>query len=128
MRHEKGRGSMVVFPRARIGVLLLLLLGGWLATGTAARGAGGGDAGELFLTKVGPLLKERCLACHGDDPKKLRGKLDLRTRDATLQGGESGEPAVVPGKPEESPLYLAVTREDPLLAMPPKENDKLAAE
>ena len=30
-----------------------------------------------------------------------------------LQGGESGEPAVVPGVPEESPLYAAVTREDP---------------
>jgi hypothetical protein len=128
---------MVVLPKARVGVvplppLLLLLLVGWLAIGTAARGAGGGGAGagagELFATKVGPLLKERCLGCHGDDPKKLRGKLDLRTREATLQGGESGEPAVVPGKPEESPLYLAVTREDPLLAMPPKENDKLAAE
>jgi mono/diheme cytochrome c family protein len=86
----------------------------------------GAAAAEIFLGKVGPLLKERCLSCHGDDPKKLRGGLDLRTREAMLRGGESGEPSVAPGQPEESPLYLAVTRSDPTLAMPPKDNDKLS--
>ena len=94
----------------------------------AAPAADGGAAADLFLARIGPLFKQRCLACHGDDPKKLKGGLDLRSREAMLQGGESGEPAVVPGVPDESPLYRAVTREDPTLAMPPKENDKLAAE
>jgi hypothetical protein len=74
------------------------------------------------------LLKERCLGCHGGDPKKIRGDLDLGSRAGMLRGGESGEPAVVPGAAEESPLYIAVRREDPALAMPPKDNDKLAAE
>lgn len=86
------------------------------------------QAEDLFLAKVGPLLREKCLGCHGDDPQKLRGKFDVRSREAMLRGGLSGEPAVVPGQPEDSPLYLAVTRHDPDLAMPPKENDKLAVE
>ncbi len=49
---------------------------------------------------------------------------------STLKGGDSGKPAIVAGKPEESPLYLAVTRthDDDWKAMPPKEADKLYAE
>lgn len=82
----------------------------------------------LFATRVVPLLKQKCLACHGDDAKDLRGELDLRSLAATLRGGESGSPSVVPGKPLESPLYLAALRtHDDWSAMPPKENDKLTA-
>ena len=79
----------------------------------------------LFARKVLPLFKEKCLACHGNDPKKLKGDLDLRTRAGLLKGGESEESSVVPGKPLQSPLYLAITRkhEDDWEAMPPKEND-----
>ena len=35
---------------------------------------------KYFDESVLPLLKANCLKCHGDDPKKLKGKLDLRTR------------------------------------------------
>ncbi|MFN9914855.1 MAG: DUF1549 domain-containing protein, partial [Pirellulaceae bacterium] len=59
----------------------------------------------------------------------VKGDLDLRSRAAVLKGGESGEPSLVPGRPEESPLYLAATRtHDDWEAMPPKEADKLYAE
>jgi mono/diheme cytochrome c family protein len=109
----------------------MLWLGGWLAVVTPACAAAEADtvaAEELFLDRVGPLLKQRCLACHGDDPQKIKGGLDLRSREAMLRGGESGEPAVAPGASGESPLYLAVMREDPAAAMPPKDNDRLAPE
>jgi hypothetical protein len=79
-----------------------------------------------FADKVLPVLKAKCFACHGDDPKKLKGGLDLRSRAALLKGGDSGKPTVVPGKPGDSPLYLAVTRRSAdWSAMPPKENDRL---
>jgi hypothetical protein len=69
------------------------------------------------------------LACHGQDEKSIKGGLDLRTLASTLKGGESEAPAILPGKPNESPLYLAVTRKhDTWQAMPPKEADKLYAE
>lgn len=86
------------------------------------------DAEQLFLVKVWPTVKAKCIACHGDDETKLKGDFDLRTREAAIKGGESGKPAIVPGSPDKSPFYLSVTRHDEDLAMPPKENDKLSAE
>ena len=85
----------------------------------------------LFARKVLPLFTAKCLACHGEDPKKkLKGDFDMRSRVGLLRGGESKDPSVVPGKPLQSPLYLAITREheDDWEPMPPKENDKLSAE
>ncbi|HSH93549.1 MAG TPA: PSD1 and planctomycete cytochrome C domain-containing protein [Roseimicrobium sp.] len=87
------------------------------------------DAELLFVRRIAPLFHEKCLACHGSDPEKIKGGLDMRTPASTLKGGDSGKPAFVSGKPEESPLYLAVTRKhDDWEAMPPKEADKLYAE
>ncbi|MCP4817514.1 MAG: DUF1549 domain-containing protein, partial [Planctomycetaceae bacterium] len=82
----------------------------------------------LFAFQVEPLLTTRCLACHGSDPKDIKGELDLRHVAGLLKGGESGQAAVAPGKPGQSPLYLAATRgTDDWSAMPPKENDRLSA-
>ena len=89
------------------------------------------EADLLFARKVLPLFKAKCLACHGEDPKKkLKGDFDMRSRASLLKGGESEDPSIVPSKPLQSPLYLAVTRkhEDDWEPMPPKENDKLSAE
>ena len=47
-------------------------------------------AGEkLFALKVKPMLAQKCMACHGDDPKKIKGDFDMRTREAMLHGGET---------------------------------------
>ena len=88
------------------------------------------DATALFVRRVWPLFQEKCLACHGNDEQKIKGGFDLRTLASTLKGGESEKPSIVPGKPEESPLYLASTRqhEDDWDPMPPKDADKLYTE
>jgi len=89
------------------------------------------EADLLFARKVLPIFKAKCLACHGEDPKKkLKGDFDMRSRASLLKGGGSEDPSIVPSKPLQSPLYLAVTRkhEDDWEPMPPKENDKLSAE
>jgi mono/diheme cytochrome c family protein len=83
-------------------------------------------AERLFTLKVLPLLKAKCFGCHGDDADDIKGQFDVRSREAMLKGGESEEPAVVAGKPQESPLYLAVMWNG--LEMPPKENDRLTKE
>ena len=36
---------------------------------------------KLFALKVKPLFAQKCMACHGDDPKKIKGDLDMRTRE-----------------------------------------------
>ena len=67
------------------------------------------EAEGLFAAKVLPLFKEKCFACHGNDPKKIKGKFVMLNRDGILNGGESELPALIPGKPEKSPLYVAIT-------------------
>ncbi|MBA4190402.1 MAG: hypothetical protein C0467_20635 [Planctomycetaceae bacterium] len=84
------------------------------------------DAEEAFALRVLPALKAKCYACHGADAAKIKGGLDLTTRDALLKGGESEKPSVVVGKSAQSPLIKAIIRSDSdFSAMPPKENDKL---
>ncbi|MFI5458429.1 MAG: PSD1 and planctomycete cytochrome C domain-containing protein [Isosphaerales bacterium] len=69
----------------------------------------GGD----FDAQVAPILVRRCLDCHsGPEPK---GKLDLSSRATALAGGQDGL-AIVPGKPNESPLWERVSSGE----MPPK--------
>ncbi len=60
-----------------------------------------------FEKEVRPILKAHCLKCHGDDPKKIRGGLDLRSRKLVLTGGDTG-PAVNLDKPDESLLIQAI--------------------
>jgi hypothetical protein len=83
----------------------------------------------LFVRRVGPLLREKCLGCHGNEPDKIEGSLDLRSLAGLRRGGDSSDPAVAPGHPNESPMYLAATREsDDWSAMPPKDAEQLTAE
>ena len=63
---------------------------------------------RLFSVEVMPLLRQKCFACHGDKPQEMKGKLDLRSRAGMLKGGESEEPALVAGKPDDSLLFQAV--------------------
>ena len=54
---------------------------------------------KLFALKVKPLFAQKCMACHGDDPKKIKGDLDMRSRESLLLGGETYEDEVlIPGK------------------------------
>ncbi|MEZ5328019.1 MAG: PSD1 and planctomycete cytochrome C domain-containing protein [Verrucomicrobiales bacterium] len=63
-------------------------------------------------------MSERCFECHSEE--KQKGGLRLDSREAILQGGESG-PAMVPGNPVQSLLIAAVHYDDADLQMPPKE-------
>jgi mono/diheme cytochrome c family protein len=71
---------------------------------------------EFFETKVRPVLADNCLECHGAE--KHKGGLRLDVRAAMLKGGDTG-PAVLPGKPDESPLIEAIRYEGDV-QMPPK--------
>ena len=62
-------------------------------------------AARHFETAVAPVLARNCLECH--DAANRAGQLNLATREAALQGGESG-PVIVPGQPEASDLWLSV--------------------
>ncbi len=82
----------------------------------------------LFVRRIAPLLREKCLGCHGKDPNSIEGGIDLRQLDTIKRGGDSGAHGIVDGKPDESSIYLAVQRsETEFSAMPPKESEALDA-
>ena len=72
----------------------------------------------FFEKEIRPILVERCLECHSAETK-IKGGLALDTRADWMTGGDAG-PAIVIGKPEESPLIHAVSWQDLDLQMPPK--------
>ncbi len=87
------------------------------------------ESERLFARHIAPILREKCYSCHGREPEAIEGALDVRSISGLLTGGDSGEPSIVLGEPEKSPLYLAATRKsDDWSAMPPKESEKLTAE
>jgi len=82
-----------------------------------ARGDGGGE--ETFQAEVLPILERRCFPCHSHSGA-IEGGLTLDSRSGWEVGGGAG-PAVIPGKPEVSPLVAAIRRTGATAAMPPDE-------
>lgn len=72
--------------------------------------------------EVRGILQARCVLCHGAGRKE--GGLDLRTLESRLKGGKSG-PALIAGKPDESPMLKRILNGQ----MPPaKQAKELAVE
>jgi hypothetical protein len=84
------------------------------------------QAEQLFAHQLWPTISSSCLACHGEDPSKLKGGLDLRSLEGAMQGGDSG-PAIIPSEPTKSLLVEAIRWDNEDLQMPPKENERLSS-
>ena len=100
-RHVEARKAVVGGP-APAGGIDELLAASWAkenAAGEASRG------GIDFAKQIRPILADNCYRCHAE---KAKGGLRLNTLAAAKQGGESGEPAIVPGQPDASRLLHAV--------------------
>lgn len=79
------------------------------------------EQSEFFETRIRPVLAENCYLCHGDNPEKIKGGLNMLEPGALLRGGDSGWAAIVPGDPDKSLLILGIRRGDPSFQMPPNE-------
>lgn len=79
-----------------------------------------------FNRDIRPLFAKHCTACHGG--VKAAGKISFVYRDKALATGKSGQPAIVPGRPEVSELYRRITTSDPDDLMPrPDHGPRLSA-
>ena len=100
-----------------------------LLAGFAAVAGSAVAAGPDFQREIQPLLAEHCAHCHGIDESTRQGGLRLDIRQNALDGGDSGQPAIVPGKPDESELVARIRSTDPDVIMPPpREKKPLSAE
>jgi len=71
-----------------------------------------------YTRDIEPLLVKHCVACHGADAQESGLRLD--SVKLALEGGYTGA-AIVPGKREESLLYLAISGGGDLTPMPYEE-------
>ncbi len=83
-------------------------------------------AGAEPDTGVRAILSAHCLKCHG--PIKQKGGLRLDSREGALAKGDSGSPAVIPGKSAMSELIRRITSQDSVERMPPDDGKALTAQ
>jgi uncharacterized membrane protein len=82
---------------------------------------------KYYVEHVLPIFKAKCYSCHG--PEKQRGDYRLDQKEVALKGGESGEKAIIPGKPMESYLVkLILLPSDDDDVMPPEGKQALTPE
>ena len=75
------------------------------------------EDGVDYLTRIKPVLRERCFACHG--AVKQEGGLRLDTAALAIKGGDSGA-VIQPGDADASLLLQRITAEDESQRMPPE--------
>lgn len=101
------------FPR-------FLLLAGYGILLSLPRPASASSGTDFFEQKVRPVLVEHCYPCHSGEAKKLKGSLYLDSKAGWEKGGDSGEPAIIPGKPEASLFIRTIQHLEEDMEMPPQ--------
>lgn len=94
----------------------LLFWGSCLAGVTTADEAEPTEPKVSYYRDIRPVFQANCQGCH--QPAKQGGEYEMTDFARLLQGGESGEAAIVPGKPEASYLIQQITPHDGEAAMP----------
>jgi hypothetical protein len=78
----------------------------------------------LFNRDVRQILAEHCWNCHGPDAAARQSNLRLDTFNDAVLPAESGQPAIVPKKPQDSELVRRIQSSDATLRMPPDSAQK----
>lgn len=77
-----------------------------------------------YARDVRPILSAHCFRCHGPDAGSREAGLRLDSRTDALRAGDSGQFAIVPGKPEASELIRRIDSRDADEVMPPPSSKK----
>src|SRR3954464_469195 len=92
----------------RVAAHLLVIFACIACTRDVTRAAQDSAGVEFFEAQVRPVFAERCYSCHSATSEKLKAGLRLDLAQGLFKGGESGMPAVVPGKLDESQIITAI--------------------
>jgi hypothetical protein len=76
-----------------------------------------------FNRDVRPILTDNCFLCHGPDKNHRKADLRLDIREDAIKAG-----ALVPGKPDKSPLIERICSDEPQQLMPPPRSNKKLTE
>jgi hypothetical protein len=88
-----------------------------------------GAEGRLSYNRdIRPVLSKNCFSCHGPDEHGREGDLRLDVAEDAYRGGDSGDPAIVPGKPDESLILSRIHHRSAKKVMPPPESHRQLTE
>jgi hypothetical protein len=113
MNHGVGRAVGTLFCPALS--VVALLLGGCTREPSARLS---------FNETVQPILSEYCYGCHGPSSSSRKAGLRLDHPEFAYAPHEKFGPAIIPGRPERSPLVKRIEAKDPEERMPPPEAHK----
>ena len=105
-------GRRVAFQRDWTACLTLWALAIWLLPIEGSDT----DQIEFFEQRIRPILAQECYDCHSHR-SKVKAGLELDSRPGWQAGGQSG-PAIIPGDPENSLLFQAITHGHEDIHMP----------
>lgn len=106
----------VLLGRVGFALIVVAVAAGRLVAQSPAGSGKSGDARQVDLKRqILPILKQHCFDCHGPDAQEGRLRLDAKV--IVFKGGISG-PAVVPGKPQQSPLLTRILGQGDAKRMP----------
>ena len=108
-------------PRATAALMLALPV--TLAV-APVHGAAAAPAKIEYNAQIQPILAENCFACHGPDSAGRKAKLRLDRAEFATAARGTHDPAIFPGKPDESPLIERILSKDAEEVMPPPESHK----
>src|SRR5687767_1254515 len=77
------------------------------------------DRPVSFVREIAPILRDKCLTCHG--PEKAKGEYRLDTFELLQTPGASKSAPIVPGAPEKSHLFELLMTADEDDRMPQKD-------
>lgn len=77
-----------------------------------------------FARDIRPILSDTCFKCHGFDDQERQAGLRLDIEAGITAAADSGSPAVVPGKSDESELIRRIFSADEAEQMPPPDSGK----
>ncbi len=96
-----------------------------LAVGAVFIAASANSADRLsYNSDIRPILSENCFGCHGPDEHDRKAGLRLDVPQPEASPTDSGLPAIVQGKPDESELVARIMDDDPDVTMPPPGSHK----
>jgi hypothetical protein len=122
--HSPSRLARVRTAARRVGLGTILALAALFAQRPLIAGPPE-STGPDFSREILPILSEHCFPCHGPDAGARKADLRLDTKEGALRVDNA---VIVPGRSDESEVYLRISSADESELMPPpKSKHRLAA-
>ena len=105
-------------PRGLLATAVALLVASWGGGALLPPAPAHAEEKIDYAEQVKPILADYCYECHGADEKKRESDLRLDQKESAF-ADLGGYRSIVPGKPDESEVFLRISAQVAEERMPP---------